>query len=184
MGTSSWTYLVRVGYLNPWSENYPRVRTVSFGMKPCVLWQWTMELSNAAFATCTVTSTNSRCRGLRHFNPTEIVICWERGSCPHQMRGNYTEWLNRNYTEWQNLLAWASDCLHPDTLNELTLPLKYPLTRLNKYVHMTDHINKYLAGFLILRLFFSTHHHNSTRYTNPKSQVGVRGKCSSHLMHT
>lgn len=67
LGTSSWTYLVRV--------SKSPVRTVSLGMKFCVLWQWTMELSNAAFPTCAVTSTNSCCRDLRHFNSTEIVMC-------------------------------------------------------------------------------------------------------------
>lgn len=148
LGTSSWTYLVGLGCLNPWSENYPQVRTIYFGMKSCVLWQWTMELSNAVFATCAVTSTNSYCRGFRHFNPIEIIMCWSKEAA-------LTTWGEITQNDWTDTkLSLGFGLLASWTLDELTLPLEYPLTRLNKYVRMTDHINKYLAGFLIPRLFF------------------------------
>lgn len=63
---------------------------------------------------------NRCCRGLGHFNATETVSSWETGAVLI-LRGETVAQNDRKDTK---LLAWVSDLLHPDTINELTFPLR------------------------------------------------------------
>lgn len=63
---------------------------------------------------------NGCCRGLGHFNATETVSGWETGALfiPGE------EAIAQNDRKDTKLLAWVSDLLLPDTINELTFPLR------------------------------------------------------------
>lgn len=63
---------------------------------------------------------NGCCRGLGHFNATETVSSWETGAL-FILR---EEAIAQNDRKDTKLLAWVSDLLLPDTINELTFPLR------------------------------------------------------------